>query len=99
MHAIMGAHGWQVVGTQGIQYAHGVGFLSQSATSVSLAQWKADASSVVARFPPVTLQRKTKTTMPRVIFVNAGECNRFDVEPGLLADLAAQAFVDGLAEF
>jgi hypothetical protein len=56
--------------------------------------------SVVGRVPPVILHRMTRAMMPRVMFfVDAGECHRVDVQAGFVADLAAQAVVDGLAEF
>ena len=68
--------------------------------SVSVAQRKAVVSSLVREVSPGDLAAEDEGDDPAGhVLVDAGEGDGLDVEPGFLADLAAQAVVDGLAEF
>ena len=68
--------------------------------SVSLAQRKAAASSVVSEISAGDLAAEDEgDDAAGHVLVDAGEGDGLDVEPGFLADFAAQAVVDGFAEF
>ena len=68
--------------------------------SVSVAQRNAVISSLVREASPGDLAPEDEGDDPAGhVLVDAGEGDGLDVEPGFLADLAAQPVVDGLAEF
>jgi len=54
---------------EGVEDSDGVRLVHQAGTSVSVAQRKSAASSLVASAPPVILQRKTGAMMARVVFL------------------------------
>jgi hypothetical protein len=63
-------------------------------------QQKAETSPVVVRSPPGDLASEHEgDDAPVHVLVDPGEGNRLDIQAGLLADFAAHAVEDGLAEF
>jgi hypothetical protein len=100
VHAVVVAHGWQGVAAEGVEDADGIGLVHEVSDLGVGSPVEGRGFVGGGEVSPGDLAAEDEgDDAPVHVLVDPGERDRLDIQAGFLADLAAQAIGDALAEF